>query len=68
MELLEFVGTLESLAVQAEQAFAEANSSEAFEAARVQFVGARSGQMKTLQKQMGALAAESRPADRKSVV
>ncbi len=62
MELLEFVGTLESLAVQAEQAFAEANSSEAFEAARVQFVGARSGQMKTLQKQMGALAAESRPA------
>jgi phenylalanyl-tRNA synthetase alpha chain len=61
MELQEFVGTLENLAVQAEQAFAGANSAETFEAARVQFVGARSGQMKTLQKQMGALASDARP-------
>ena len=61
MELQEFVGTLESLAVQAEQAFAEAKSGETFEAARVQFVGARSGQMKTLQKQMGSLAVDARP-------
>ena len=34
MELQEFVATLENLAVQAEQAFADASTSEAFEAAR----------------------------------
>ncbi len=61
MELQEFVAALESLAVQAEQAFASASSSDAFEAARVQFIGARSGQMKALQKEMGALAAADRP-------
>jgi phenylalanyl-tRNA synthetase alpha chain len=61
MELQEFVTSLENLAVQAEQAFADASSSEAFEAARVQFVGARSGQMKTLQKEMGSLAPSERP-------
>ena len=43
MELQEFVASLESLALQAEKAFDNANSAEEFEAARVQFVGARSG-------------------------
>lgn len=61
MELQEFVATLESLAVQAEQSFAAANSVDAFEAARVQFVGARSGQMKSLQKEMGSLSVSDKP-------
>jgi len=61
MELQEFVASLESLALQAEKAFDNANSAEEFEAARVQFVGARSGQMKAIQKELGSVQAESRP-------
>ena len=61
MELKEFVTSLESLAVSAEQAFIDAKSPAGFEAARVQFVGARSGQMKAIQKELGSLQSESRP-------
>ena len=60
MELKEFVTSLESLAVLAEQAFADAKSNDDFEAARVQFVGARSGQMKAIQKELGSVPSESR--------
>ncbi len=60
MELKEFVTSLENLAVSAEQAFTNAKSHEDFEAARVQFVGARSGQMKAIQKELGSVPAESR--------
>ena len=61
MELKEFVTSLESLAASAEQAFANAKSHEEFEATRVQFVGARSGQMKAIQKELGSVPSESRP-------
>jgi phenylalanyl-tRNA synthetase alpha chain len=60
MDLNQFVQQLEQLAVQAEAAFSGALSSEQFEAARVQFTGARSGQLKTLQKDMSALPADNR--------
>lgn len=62
MELKEFVTALECLAVSAEQAFADAKSHDDFEAARVQFVGARSGQMKAIQKELGSVPSEFRPA------
>lgn len=62
MELQEFVNTLEDLAVQAETAFQNAATTDDFEGARVQFVGARSGHIKTLQKQMGSLDVTARPA------
>ena len=60
MELNEFVTSLESLGVLAEVAFTDAKSFEEFEAARVQFVGARSGQMKSIQKELGSVASDSR--------
>lgn len=62
MELKKFVTALECLAESAEQAFADAKSHDDFEAARVQFVGARSGQMKAIQKELGSVPSEFRPA------
>lgn len=61
MELNQFVEQLEQLAGQAEKAFSAADSPESFEAARVEFTGARSGQLKSIQKQLGALATTDRP-------
>ncbi len=60
MELEEFQSALATLADQAEEAFSSASDAEAFEAARVRFAGARSGEFKALQKQMGSLAKEDR--------
>ncbi|MCR9292878.1 MAG: phenylalanine--tRNA ligase subunit alpha [bacterium] len=60
MELNEFLRSLDDLANQAEQELSAANSQEAFEEARVKFVGARSGQLKALQKQLGALPKEAK--------
>lgn len=62
MQLEEFQSSLELLASAAETAFQSAQDSQAVDAARVQFLGARSGEFKTLQKQMGQLASESRKA------
>jgi len=67
MDLIAFQSSLETLAVAAEQAFVNATNQEAFEAARVKFVGARSGEMKTLQKQLGSLAKEDKPAGGKKL-
>ncbi len=61
MELAAFVSNLERLAGEAEQAFGSAHDAASVEQARVQYVGARSGQMKSLQKEMGALAPSDRP-------
>jgi phenylalanyl-tRNA synthetase alpha chain len=61
MDLTQFVEQLDNLAVEAEKAFAAANSPETFEAARVEFTGARSGQLKAIQKQLGALTQADRP-------
>ena len=62
MELDELLVTLDRLAVDAENAFAAAADSAAFEQLRVQFVGARSGQMKAVQKDVGSLPPESKRA------
>jgi phenylalanyl-tRNA synthetase alpha chain len=67
MELAEFLRDLDQLAVRAENAFAAAQGEQDYEAARVQFVGARSGEMKTLQKQLGALTAADKPAGGKKL-
>ncbi len=67
MELIVFQNSLEDLAKAAEKAFGEATDLEAFEAARVKFVGARSGELKTLQKQLGALTKEDKPAGGKTL-
>lgn len=61
MDLNQFAQQLDQLASQAEQAFSAANSPEEFEAARVEFTGARSGQLKAIQKQLGSLSVADRP-------
>ncbi|MCA9190822.1 MAG: phenylalanine--tRNA ligase subunit alpha [Planctomycetales bacterium] len=60
MELQEFLSSLEALTVDAEHKLSKVTDSASLEAMRVHFVGARSGQIKILQKQMGGLAAEDR--------
>ena len=67
MDLVAFQSSLEALAAAAEQTFAAAQDHEAFEAARVKYVGARSGEMKALQKQLGGLAKEDKPAAGKTL-
>ncbi|MCA9160832.1 MAG: phenylalanine--tRNA ligase subunit alpha, partial [Planctomycetales bacterium] len=67
MDLEAFQTSLEALATAAEQAFSAANDSDAFEAARVKFLGARSGEMKSLQKQLGTLSKEDKPAGGKKL-
>ena len=60
MSLDEFVTALEALATSAENAFGQASDSDSLEAARVQYAGARSGEFKALQKQMGSLPKEDK--------
>lgn len=67
MDLSQFVQQLEALAAQAESAFAAALDADAYETARVEFAGARSGQIKALQKEMGSLDAADRPAGGKKL-
>jgi len=67
MELHEFQLKLEELAGAAEKAFADAEAAEGFEAARVAYTGARSGQMKSLQKELGGLSKEDKPAGGKAL-
>ncbi len=67
MNIEEFVKQLDELADEAEKAFASANTAEQFEEARVAFAGARSGRIKTLQKAMGSLDKEHRPAGGKKL-
>lgn len=62
MTLDELLSALDRLAVEAENAFLAAKDDSAFEQARVQFVGARSGQMKAIQKELGGLPADGKRA------
>lgn len=67
MELQEFQQKLDELASSAEQAFGQARDADRFEAARVAFTGARSGQIKGLQKELGSLSKEDKPAAGKAL-
>ncbi len=67
MELQQFQQALDDLARQAEMAFEAATDAVSFENARVTFTGARSGQFKTLQKVMGSLSKEDKPAGGKAL-
>ncbi len=60
MDLQAFLTALDELTKQASGDFAAAGDSEALEAARVQYLGARSGRLKDVQKQMGALPKEAK--------
>ncbi len=62
MSLQNFVDSLDALFDEAKQSLDSVASSEQLEALRVKFVGAKNGAIKTVQKMMGAIESEHRPA------
>ncbi len=61
MTLDEFLQQLDDLATAATEAFAAAADAASLEATRVDFVGAKSGRLKTAQKGLGAVDPADRP-------
>ncbi len=62
MALSEFLADLDALAADAQAAFASASNLDALEAARVEFLGAKAGRLKSLQKGMGKVDKADKPA------
>ena len=62
MSLDAFLADLETLATTAGRAFAEAGDAAAVEAARVEFLGAKSGRLKEAQKGLGSVGGADKPA------
>jgi phenylalanyl-tRNA synthetase alpha chain len=62
MALSDYLATLDSLAVEATAAFSAAATSDAVEAARVEFLGAKNGRVKAAQKGLGTVAGSEKPA------
>src|SRR5688572_22629872 len=62
MALADFVLELDQLCQAAEQAFAAVNDPASLEAARVEFIGARAGRLKDVQKRLGGIDKADKPA------
>jgi phenylalanyl-tRNA synthetase alpha chain len=62
MALAEFLSELDALSAAASSAFAAAGDADALEAARIEFLGAKSGRLKAVQKQLGAIDKSEKPA------
>ncbi len=62
MELQEFLAELDRFAAAANGAFAAAVDADALEAARIEFLGAKSGRLKSAQKQLGSVPGPDKPA------
>jgi phenylalanyl-tRNA synthetase alpha chain len=62
MALADFLQQLDELAAEAVSAFDSASDADALEAARVEFVGAKSGRLKAAQKGMGSVDKDDRRA------
>lgn len=62
MELKEFIEQLDQLEQQAVSELGQIADPTALEDARIRYLGAKSGQFKTIQKSMGALAVPDKPA------
>jgi phenylalanyl-tRNA synthetase alpha chain len=62
MALADYLNELDALAAAATAALAAAADQSELEAARVEFLGAKKGQLKTIQKGMGSLDPADRPA------
>jgi phenylalanyl-tRNA synthetase alpha chain len=60
--LAEFLTELDELATAGQAALAQAADPDALEAARVEFLGAKSGRLKSAQKGLGAVAGPDKPA------
>jgi phenylalanyl-tRNA synthetase alpha chain len=61
MTLSDFISQLDALLKDAESGFADAKDARQLEAARVEFLGAKSGRLKTTQKLMGQIDPADRP-------
>jgi phenylalanyl-tRNA synthetase alpha chain len=61
MALAEFLAELDNFQAAAARTFAACTASEALEAARIEFLGAKSGQLKAIQKQLGSVPATDKP-------
>jgi phenylalanyl-tRNA synthetase alpha chain len=62
MNLAEFLADLDVLLTQATSSFQQAGEANALEAARVEFLGAAKGRLKNVQKGLGAVVKEDKPA------
>ncbi len=62
MSLAEFLSSLDSLAEQAQAAFALADSIDALEASRVEFLGAKGGLLRKVQQGLGKVDKADKPA------
>jgi phenylalanyl-tRNA synthetase alpha chain len=62
MALAEFLQQLDDLASAAERTFGSADDAESVEAARVEYLGAKQGRLKAVQKQMGGVDSGDRRA------
>ncbi len=62
MALAEFLAELDKLIREAVEAFAAVQDAAALEAARIEFVGARSGRLKDVQKGLGRVDKTDKPA------
>jgi len=62
MNLAEFLSELNGLQAEAEKTFGAAGDAAALEAARIDYLGAAKGRLKNVQKGLGAVAKEDKPA------
>jgi phenylalanyl-tRNA synthetase alpha chain len=62
MALAEYLADLDNLALEATKAFAAVQDAAALESARIEFVGARSGRLKDVQKGLGKVDKADKPA------
>ncbi len=62
ISLNDFLDQLNRLCEAAESAFASAANTDLLEAARVEFLGAKSGQLKSVQKDLASIAGPDKPA------
>jgi phenylalanyl-tRNA synthetase alpha chain len=62
MALSAFQAELDSFTAAAEATFSAAADLDALEAARIEFLGAKSGRLKDVQKQLGSVPKEDKPA------
>jgi phenylalanyl-tRNA synthetase alpha chain len=62
MSLDRFVQSLDAMLEEARALLSSADSADALETLRVRFTGAKNGELKTVQKGMGQIAPEDRPA------
>lgn len=61
MALAEFLDSLDQLADQARSAFSSASDTDALEAARVEFLGAKAGQLRKVQQGLGKVDKADKP-------